>query len=355
MILLITFTAIHLAITILFSAKIISWKSKGSTAKPTISIIIAARNEFENLKNLIPKLLEQNYENFEISIGLDRCDDQSVQLLQSFESPKLKWVDIQEVPADWNSKKYALTKAIESSTGEWLVFTDADCEPQSDLWLESISKEIDSKTNVLIGVSPYTSNKTFLSKFIQFEAFMTYFLYCGMTILGRPYMAVGRNMAIRKSYFAEEKGYESIKGIKGGDDDLFIQKGGKNSISLVMGKTSLVSTIPSKSWAGYKNQKLRHHSVSKHYSKLDISLLSIYHLIHLSIFILIPFNFKSSFLIPIILFYLFIKLVGYRFVASKIGAGFNYILFPIVDVLYAFMLPVISIWSKLIKDIEWKN
>ena len=67
------------------------------------------------------------------------------------------------------------------------------------------------------------------------------------------------------------------------------------------------------------------------------------------------FNIGNIYTLPIILFFLFIKLASYRFVADKVGAGFNYMLLPIVDVLYAFMIPIIGIRSKFKKDIEWKN
>lgn len=355
MILLSTIIAFHLVITLLFSIAIGSWKSKKSLARPAISIIIAARNEEEHLKKLIPKLLNQYYPQFEIIIGLDRCTDQSKMVLESFQGSNIKWIDIKSVPKEWNSKKYALSKAITLSNGEWLVFTDADCLPNSEHWLDSMAQEIDNNSNVVIGISPYKTGKDLLSKFIQFEAFMTYLMYSGFTLLKRPYMAVGRNLAIRKSYFHQVGGYESIKHIRGGDDDLFIQKSNRIGISLRFGKDSLTYTNPSRSWSSYKKQKLRHLAIGKHYAGLDMFLLSVYHLIHLAVYLLPMANFKSTFLLPVILFYLFIKFVSYRFVAGKIGAGFNYILLPIVDMLYAFMIPVIGIWSKFIKDIEWKN
>ena len=355
LILLISFVVIHLLVTIGFTIAITTWRSKSKPEQPTVSIIVAARNEAENLRFLIPKLLKQRYPEFEIIIGLDRCSDESVEFLSTFSEPSLKWIDIQEVPTGWNSKKHALNTAIQSSKGDWLVFTDADCIPNSDLWLNSLSKEMDQGTNIIVGISPYTENGSFLSHLVRFEGFMTFYLYSAFAMLKRPYMAVGRNMAIRKSYFAYSKGYESIKEIQGGDDDLFVQKSRRTGISLAIGLTSLVHTKPANRFRDYMNQKFRHLSAGFHYTRLDTFLLSIYHLLHLLVYLLIAANLGNTFLLPIILFYLFIKFVSYRFVASKIGSGFNYILFPIVDTLYAFMIPIISIGSKLIKDIEWKN
>jgi len=354
-ILLFTFVSLHLLVTVLFAVKIVSWKSRHSADRPSVSLIIAARNEVQNLQILIPQLLDQDYEDFEIIIGLDRCSDASVSYLETVQDNRLKWIDLQIIPEDWNSKKYTLNEAIQNSKNEWLLFTDADCIPKSNEWITSMISEISPETNVLVGVSPYLPTKTLLGQFNQFEAFMTFFLYSALHILKKPYMAVGRNMGIRKKYFLDSGGYESIKEIKGGDDDLFIQKANRASIALVLGRNSLIYTYPSKHWNGYLRQKFRHVSVSGHYSRKDLLILTSYHSLHLGSLLLLTVDLQSSFLIPVILFYLFIKFVSYSFVSNKIGAGFNYILLPIVDVLYAFMIPFIGIWSKLIKDIEWRN
>ncbi|MEM6736790.1 MAG: glycosyltransferase [Bacteroidota bacterium] len=354
-ILLLIVTALHLSITLVISIKIYSWKSINANKKPLISIIIAARNESENLKQLIPALLSQKYPDFEILIGLDRCNDQSVEILENMLSKKIYWADIQQIPDDWNSKKYVLKEVIKNAKGEWLVFTDADCIPNSQLWLEALSKEMDDKDDIVLGVSPYFKNGKLLAEFIRFEAFMTYFLYIGMTLFHRPYMAVGRNLAVKKTYFDYLEGYYSIKNVRGGDDDLLIQKAKKANIRVAIGKESLIYSYPSENWNIYKKQKLRHYSVSNHYQKSDQIILSLYHILHFGFYVTLPFTVYSNFFSLIILFYLFIRLVSYRFVESKVGAGFNHILFPFVDLLYALIVPVLGVWSKLVKDIIWKN
>ncbi|MEM6643074.1 MAG: glycosyltransferase [Bacteroidota bacterium] len=353
--LLFAFCAMHLLVTAIFTWLIMRWRSNNARNSPTISIIIAARNEAKNLGRLIPKLQAQDYPNFEIVIGLDRCEDESAALLKSFKNPQLKFIDIEHVAEGWNGKKYALDQAILNASGEWLVFTDADCAPNSNRWLTSLSKEITSSTNVLIGISPYLANRSFLSKYIQHEAFMTYFLYLGFALIGRPYMAVGRNMAVKKRFFEEMGGYKKIKGVLGGDDDLFIQQAPKKDIKVCMGPDSLIFTEPAESLAAYKNQKFRHFSVAKHYSKTDLLLLSVFHGIHLTFYFLLIFHLKNTWILPVVLFYLSFQLTSYRFVSHKIGTRLNYLLFPFVDLLYALATPLLSIWSRFVNNIEWKS
>ncbi len=350
------FAFTHLGIIVyLTSAFAKSQKPAEVQTAPSISVIIAARDEEQNLKKLIHELLNQSYSDFEIVIALDRCTDESEALLRSFQSKKITPIVIDQVPEDWNPKKHALNQAIEQANGDWLVMTDADCIPQSNNWLNEIANQTGAATDIIIGTSPYLSGNSFLSKYIRFESFVTAFLYTSKAILYKPYMAVGRNLAIRESFFNQVGGYESIKSVKGGDDDLFIQKNVTPSNSKVLlGEESLVLTYPKQTWQSYINQKLRHLSVGHRYSSKDQAFLTLFHTSQLLFLTILPFNSLRN-LIVLLLFYLFIKLVSYRFAAIKMGFGINYMLLPLVDMLYAVLTPFIALRSKLVKDITWKN
>jgi cellulose synthase/poly-beta-1,6-N-acetylglucosamine synthase-like glycosyltransferase len=352
----ITVTIIHLLMVVVLALQFARFRSGTNENRPTLSIIIAAHNELENLKKLIPQLVTLNYSSFEIIVALDRCTDKSSDFLLSTNDPRLKFIEIENTEAGWNEKKFALNSAIHKAEGEWLVFTDADCIPISPDWLTQYAKQIDHKTDILIGYSPYQAKGSFLSSYIQFEAFMTAFQYLGAALMKIPYMSVGRNMAIRKSFFEKVNGYENIKSIKGGDDDLFIQKNAnKHNTKVILGKESIVETYPKKTWSAYFHQKVRHLSVGSRYKPKHRIFLSLYHFSHLLFWILLLFQNNFQLIVSVILFYLFIKLGSYRFAASKMVAGFNYILLPLVDILYAIFTTIIACWSKLEKDIRWKN
>lgn len=352
----VAFGLYHIVLTLILTLAFVRYKHYSNSDTPSISIIIAARNEQKNLKQLLPRILGQDYPDFEIIVALDRCSDESKSYLKKLDSEKIKVVVISEVPSNWNSKKYALYSAIQSAQGEWLVFTDADCSPLSDQWLKNLTENIKSNTKIVLGVSPYQPQGTFLSHYIRFESFMTAFSYASTTLYGRPYMGVGRNLAIRKAFFESKGGYNVIKTITGGDDDLFVQKNATfENTRIVLGRESLVETKPETSWSDYFHQKTRHFSVGKRYKKSDQIFLSLNHSVHLLFTVGIFLNATHSFFWPILLFYLFIKLGSYRFAAGKIGMSINYMLLPLVDMLYALFTPVIALRSRLVKDIKWKN
>ncbi|MEP5611472.1 MAG: glycosyltransferase [Cyclobacteriaceae bacterium] len=346
---------IQIVITIFQSTQFARYRKEIAAKPVSISVVVAARNELENLKKLIPKLLSQTHINFEIIIILDRCNDSSAQFLRNQDLLKIKIIEIDETPEGWDHKKHALTQGVGAASGAWIVFTDADCIPASNEWLHRLNSRITASSKILLGYSPYKSTGTLLQTFIQFEGFLTAFNYLSMALLRKPYMGVGRNLAIEKSFFLENHGYSDFKSVVGGDDDLFIQKNANSkNTEIFVGFESLVFTMGKQKWAEYVSQKIRHLSVGGAYSLAD-------QLLHLffggSLFLawtLIPFI-RGENILPIILFYLFIKAIGYRFAHSKMGVGFNYIWLPLVELMYAVFLPVIAIRSKFVKDIRWKN
>ena len=104
-------------------------------ACPPVSIVLAARDEAEKLPRALKTLLGQDYPRFEVVAADDRSKDATGQVLDEFArtSKALKVVHIAELPPGWLGKPHALQRAYEQSSGDWLVFTDADVHFAPDL------------------------------------------------------------------------------------------------------------------------------------------------------------------------------------------------------------------------------
>jgi glycosyltransferase involved in cell wall biosynthesis len=101
---------------------------------PRISLLFAARDEEEKLPRALATMVAQDYPNLEIVAVDDRSGDATGKILDEFaaEHPQLRVVHVKELPARWLGKPHALQKAYEASSGEWLVFTDADVQFRPD-------------------------------------------------------------------------------------------------------------------------------------------------------------------------------------------------------------------------------
>jgi glycosyltransferase involved in cell wall biosynthesis len=108
---------------------------------PSISILFAARDEEEKLPAALATLMEIDYPNVEVIAVNDRSQDSTGSILEEFAAahPRLRVVHITRLPAGWLGKPHALQKAYESSTGEWLLFTDADVRFKADVLRRAIA------------------------------------------------------------------------------------------------------------------------------------------------------------------------------------------------------------------------
>jgi glycosyltransferase involved in cell wall biosynthesis len=95
---------------------------------PSISLLFAARDEEEKLPGALATLAKVDYPGLEIVGVDDRSIDATGALLEEFSAanPRFRVVHVTELPTGWLGKPHALQQAFEHSTGEWLVFTDAD-------------------------------------------------------------------------------------------------------------------------------------------------------------------------------------------------------------------------------------
>src|SRR5262245_577175 len=95
---------------------------------PYISLIAPARNEERHIEAAVRSLTRLDYPNLEITIINDRSTDRTGAILDSLaaEFPQLNVVHVTELPPGWLGKNYAMQLGADRSSGEWLLFTDAD-------------------------------------------------------------------------------------------------------------------------------------------------------------------------------------------------------------------------------------
>lgn len=108
---------------------------------PRISLLFSARDEEEKLPAALATLVSLDYPNLEIIAVDDRSKDATGQILDEFagKHAQLRAVRVRELPQGWLGKPHALQKAYEASSGEWLLFTDADVRFRPDALRRAIS------------------------------------------------------------------------------------------------------------------------------------------------------------------------------------------------------------------------
>ncbi|MGC1451001.1 MAG: glycosyltransferase [Candidatus Sulfotelmatobacter sp.] len=92
--------------------------------RPTVSIIVPARNEEACLRDCLQSLVTQSGVVFEIIVVDDHSIDHTREIASSFSTVRV--VDAGALPEGWTGKNNAVTTGARQAQGEWLLFTDAD-------------------------------------------------------------------------------------------------------------------------------------------------------------------------------------------------------------------------------------
>ncbi|NEU08102.1 glycosyltransferase [Flavihumibacter sp. R14] len=344
--------------------RLAAYKSKpfgGTDTKLPVSIIICARNEYQNLQLNLPSILHQDYPDYEVILVNDCSSDDSDILLRqlSKEYPHLKVVTITEHQRFKHGKKFAVTLGIKASKNEHLLFTDADCKPASDQWISRMQSNFQNNKEIVLGYSPYEKLSGFVNLLIRFEAFLTALNYLSFALSGRPYMGVGRNMAYRKSLFFKGKGFASHMHILSGDDDLFVNQNATSRNTIIeIHPEAHVWSEPKKSLGAYFKQKLRHQGAGKQYKKGHKVMLSLQAgsaiLFYITLITLICMQAQWWFLLALYLIRLIIQILTYYPILKKLNYADLIWWLPAFDFIYYFYMLTLGIFILFKKNIEWK-
>ena len=320
-----------------------------------LSVIVAAKNEEENIPALIDSLSNQSYSSslFEVIIVDDDSSDGTFNKATSLTKGFDNFSVYKAVDKKFPGKKGALQFGIEKAKNPFILITDADCKPEKN-WIESFASKLDLGNDFVFGIAPFVQNKTLVNKISCFENLRTQLLTLSFANLGLPYSAAARSFGFRKDSFDKLSGYKNTTETLSGDDDLLLREAVKNKmkIDIVTDDDSFVYSDTPESFSEYLKQKSRHTSTSLHYLFIHKLTLGLWHLINLFMLfspILIIFN--INFLILFL-----IKIGGDIYLASTakkyFGYRFNFIEIFFHQIVYEVLL-IINIFNALFRKVEW--
>ena len=256
-----------------------------------VSVLICCKNEAENLKKNLPYFLNQSYSSFELVLINDRSSDATFEVMESFKKkyPSLvKIVDVAENEQFWGSKKYALTLGIKAAAHEHLLFSDADCKPNSKHWIKEMCRNFSNDIGLILGYGAYRRIKSsLLNKLIRLETLLTAVQYFSYLNIGLPYMGVGRNMAYTKTLFFTSNGFANHMHLRSGDDDLFVNENANNkNTTHCIDQQAFTTSEPKDNWSEWVLQKRRHLGTAHAYKTHQKVMLGMFYISQLLFWVL---------------------------------------------------------------------
>ena len=211
---------------VFYGSLFIREKKTVSHSSNPVSVIICARNEKHNLKKNLPRILGQDYSDFEVIVVDDASDDESGLYLESLarQDSRLKVVYVNSSLNFFKGKKFPQSIGIRSAQYDTVLLTDADCYPASKYWIQRMMASFTDNTKIVLGYSSFEKQKGLLNSAIRYDNLMSSMRFLSMANRHFPYTGSGKNMAYRKELFYQNKGFVDLYHITAGDDDLFINK-----------------------------------------------------------------------------------------------------------------------------------
>jgi glycosyltransferase involved in cell wall biosynthesis len=251
-------------------------KNSRQEDSPSISIIITSRNYEENLRSLIPSLLDQDYPDFEVVVVDDCSSDGSEWYLTELklESAKLKTSRILQETDFPNA--LAITIGIRAATKDWLIFLNPLCSVKGKDWLRSFSNVIQPETEAVFGFVKYTNGTGSMRKFFRYENFDSFLLYGSASYLGLPMPVNDMNIAYKREEFLKRRGFAAVLDTPFSENELYLNKisNRKNTVYL-LDPTSAVYYDGEMNWYDGVNYKKKQLMLRRKFSFGQIIFLSV--------------------------------------------------------------------------------
>lgn len=180
--------------------------------QPYVSVIIAARNEEDFIEQCLASIIAVDYpkEKLEIIAVDDGSTDRTEEImrLMAERHPNFKILHTGQTEGNLRGKVNALTIGIESSQGEILMFTDADCRvPES--WVRETVSLFDDETGIVGGYTLLDTHKSF-EGMQALDWFFLFSLAASGAGLGVPLTVIGNNLSVRKEAYELTGGFRKI-------------------------------------------------------------------------------------------------------------------------------------------------
>lgn len=327
---------------------------------PKVSIIITACNEETKIREALKSICKQNYPNYEVIAVNDRSTDKTGEIISELkiDLKNLKQLDITELPEGWLGKCNALQKGSEISSGEIILFADADIQMKPNTLRNAVSYLLKNNLDHL-AVSPDTKMPGFiLPAFVNlFSAYLSIFTkpWRAKFKKSKYSIGIGAFNLVRKSVYEKIGGHESIK--MRPEDDLklgqIIKTAGFQQ-EFALGK-DLISV----EWYSNINELIKglekNSFAAFNYSYI-LLFLSLFPQLLLNVFPFIAV-FITSGITQYFFIFILIMILGYNIGASEYTGAkwWSFFLYPFMTLLFVYIQINSMIYFIRYKGIDWRG
>lgn len=210
----------------------IVWREQQPTAHTAqatpdcgLSLILVAHNSAADLEELLPLLLAQRYERFEVIVVVDNCTDATTDVLKRMEAEhkQLHHSFIPDSARYVSHEKLGITIGAKAARYEWLVLTRPDCRPAGPDWLAEMAARATDDCDLVLGYANYRNDSRLSTSFGMYCRSLPAiaWMHAART---RAVGGDGCNLLVRRAWFLSSRGYAGHLRLLCGTDDLLVEK-----------------------------------------------------------------------------------------------------------------------------------
>jgi cellulose synthase/poly-beta-1,6-N-acetylglucosamine synthase-like glycosyltransferase len=177
-----------------------------------VSILLAARNEENNIERCLQSLSELDFpkSEMEVLIGDDDSSDGTAEIIHNFtrNKPEYQYYRIQQETAGLKGKANVLAQLSHKAKGNYFLYCDADVAVPAN-WIHAMLAHFSPETGVVVGLTRMRSTHLF-ADFLSLEWLFTSSVLRFFSLFKIALTGLGNNMAVTREAYFKVGGYEKI-------------------------------------------------------------------------------------------------------------------------------------------------
>ena len=299
-------------------------KKAVSIQQVPVSVIMVVKDAAGVLLKTLPRLLNQQYAQFEVVIVNDNSQDETKLLVLEYQQQykNIKLVDLDSAVTTIRGKKFAISMGVRCASYEHLLFTDPECTPSSSHWLGKMAENFVGQTRIVLGYSTYQKRNNPFNRMLHFDTLLNAVEYFSLARIHSTYRGDFKNLAFTAPLFDKQRGFATHNHISYGEEDIFISRAAtKNNTAIEFSPDAVTVLQRASNFRYWKDHKLGLFYTRKLNTFKNRFLLNGYAIINLLFYIALTFAILFT-LSDMILLIVTLSIAAVRLISQYLVFGF---------------------------------
>ncbi len=341
--------------------------SSGASQLSSLCVVIIARDEEDHIATTLKSVLRnQTQIPFQIIVVDDYSTDKTIDEISALRDDRITVLELSDFEGraqyGYAFKKAGIHYALEYTTAEYILMTDADCVVGPD-WIDTMVGTLAGGEDVVTGPVKLTNRKGVLRRFQQIEMMGTMAGTLAGIASGSYHSANAANLLFRRDDYLRFLS-STEKHLATGDDVFFVQYMAdlEAKIAFCKSKEAIVETATLANFSDFYQQRVRWASKTTAYSTFGLTgLMAFVFLFHLLMIVLPIYGMLSWQMLFIALgltLYISKILADYyllRETASFFSVGLSFFSLIAMVILHAVYVVCIGTVSLIAQQYQWKG